>query len=394
LLGIGWLVAASLLWQTSVPDDLVLPEVDPTVGLEESVIDEAETVQTFLLWSFIASQLAALIVLAVYARRGTRFARESAAGRIGTGMLLGMIGLALVWISQLPFQLLDLWWMRRHDLWNAGYVDWFFERWAVLGAEFLFICLWLLITMALAAVFRRSWWLAAVPVFVGLALLFAFILPYLAAEQRSAPPELTRDVARFAERQDTEPVKVVVEDWSEFTSVPNAYAAGLGPSRRIVLWDTLLDGRFDDAEVRVVLAHELAHHSREHIWKSIAWYALLLLPLLGSVAWLTRRRGGLYQARAVPLALLALVLGSVLLAPLENAVSREMEAEADWIALETTRDPAAARALFQGFAREALEDPTPPGWAYQALATHPSIAERIAMATAWERRHADFTNPK
>jgi STE24 endopeptidase len=90
----------------------------------------------------------------------------------------------------------------------------------------------------------------------------------------------------------------------------------------------------------------------------------------------------------VPLALLALVAGGLSLAPLDNAVSRELEAEADWIALETTRDPASARALFRGFAREALEDPTPPTWAYQALATHPSIAERIAMATAWERRNA------
>jgi STE24 endopeptidase len=102
---------------------------------------------------------------------------------------------------------------------------------------------------------------------------------------------------------------------------------------------------------------------------------------------LTQRRGGLYRPRAVPLALLALVAGSLLLMPLDNAVSREMEAEADWIALETTRDPAAARALFRGFTREALQDPTPPEWAYQALETHPSIADRIAMATAWERRN-------
>jgi STE24 endopeptidase len=182
-------------------------------------------------------------------------------------------------------------------------------------------------------------------------------------------------------------VKVVVEETSEFTTAPNAYATGLGPSRRIFLWDTLLDGRFDDDQVGVVLAHELAHHSRGHIWKGIAWLALLLLPLLGGVAWLTGRRGGLYQPKAVPLALLALVAGSLLLSPLDNAVSREWEAEADWIALETTRDPAAARALFRGFTREALEDPTPPGWAYQALATHPSVAKRIAMATAWERRN-------
>ncbi|HEV3479428.1 MAG TPA: M48 family metalloprotease [Gaiellaceae bacterium] len=381
-------MAASLLWQTGVPDGLILPEIDAERVVGGEVVDEAEDFERFLLWTFAGSQLALLAVLAIYARRGTRFIRESAAGRIGTGMLLGMLGLALVWLSQLPFQLVELWWLRRHELWNAGYVDWFVERWVVLGAEFLFICLWLLITMALAAVFRRSWWLPAVPVFVGLALLLAFVYPYLVADQRPVPPELARDAVRFAERQDTEPVKVVVEDWSEFTSMPNAYAAGLGPSRRIVLWDTLLDGRFEDDEVRVVLAHELAHHSREHIWKSGAWYALLLLPLLGGVAWLTNRRGGLYQPRAVPLALLALVGGSLLLAPLDNAASREMEAEADWIALETTRDPAAARDLFRGFAREALQDPTPPGWAYHAMATHPSIAERIAMATAWERRNA------
>jgi STE24 endopeptidase len=385
---VGWLVAASVLWQTSVPDDLVLPEVDAEAGLGRDVVDEAEDFDTFLRWSFLASQLAALAVLAGWAWRGARFARESAAGRIGTGMLLGMLGLALVWVSQLPFQLLELWWLRRHDLWNAGYLDWFFESWALLAAQFLFICLWLLITMALAAVFRRTWWVAAVPVFVGLALSLAFVYPYLVAETTSAPPDLERAAVRFAERQETEPVEVRVEEWSELTSMPNAYATGLGPSRRIFLWDTLLDGRFEDDQVRVVLAHELAHHSREHIWKGIAWYALLLLPLLGGVAWLTERRGGLYRPRAVPLALLALVAGSLLLMPLDNAVSREMEAEADWIALETTRDPAAVRELFRGFTREALQDPTPPGWAYQALETHPSIAERIAMATAWERRNS------
>jgi len=380
-------LAASLLWQTSVPDDLVLPDVDATKGLDKSVLDDAEDFETFLRWSFVASQLAALAVLAVYARRGARFARESAAGRIGTGMLLGMIGLALVWLSQLPFELLELWWQRRHELWNAGYLDWFLESWISLGAEFLFVCFWLLITMALAAVLPKTWWVAAVPVFVGLALLFAFVYPYL-VESHPAPPDVRRDALVFAQRQHTGPVKVGVEDWSDFTSVPNAYATGLGPSRRIFLWDTLLDGRFSRREVRVVLAHELGHHSRHHIWKSVAWYALVLLPLLGGVAWLTARRGGLYAPTAVPLALLALVAGSLLLQPLDNAVSRRFEAEADWTALETTRDPAAARALFRDFTREALEDPTPPGWAYEALATHPSIEERIAMATAWERRNA------
>jgi STE24 endopeptidase len=370
-----------------VPDDLVLPEVDATRGLSADVLDEAEELGTFMTWSFIVSQLVLLGVLALYAWRGARLTRESAAGRIGTGMLLGMLGLALAWISQLPFQLLELWLLRRYGLWEAGYLDWFIENWIVLAAEFLFICLWLVITMGLAAILPKRWWIAATPVFVGIALLFAFVYPYLVPSEK-APADLVRDARIYAARQGTEPIKVVVEEASEYTTIPNAYATGLGPSRRIFLWDTLLDGRFDDEEVRVVLAHEIAHHSREHIWKGTFWYALLLLPLLAGVAWFTQRRGGLYEPRAVPLALLALAVGGLALQPLGNAVSREQEAEADWIALETTRDPAAARALFRGFTVEALEDPTPPTWAHLAFSTHPSVEERIALATAWERRNA------
>jgi STE24 endopeptidase len=387
LLVIGWLVAAWLLWQTVVPDDLVLPNVDPTSGLSRQVIDEAEDYETFTRWNFVLSQVAFLGVLALYAWRGARFTRESAAGRIGTGMLLGMLGIALAGLSQLPFQLASLWWERRHGLWKTGYLDWFLESWVVLGAEFLFICLWLLVAMALAALLPRRWWLAATPVFVALALLFAFIFPYLVPDQERAPAELRREAELFAQRQDVEPVKVVVQRMSDLTTVPNAQAAGLGPSRRIFIWDTLLDGRFDDGEVRVVLAHELGHHSRHHIWKSIAWYALLLLPLLAAVAWVTRRRGGLYESRAVPLALFVLAAGSLALQPFASAVSRELEAEADWVALETTRDPASARELFQGFTRAALQDPTPPRWAHLAFDTHPSIEERIAMATAWAERN-------
>jgi STE24 endopeptidase len=82
-----------------------------------------------------------------------------------------------------------------------------------------------------------------------------------------------------------------------------------------------------------------------------------------------------------------LAVGSLALQPFASAVSRRLEAEADWVALETTRDPESARELFHGFTRAALEDPTPPRWSHLAFDTHPSIEERIAMATAWEERN-------
>jgi STE24 endopeptidase len=376
-----------LLWPTDVPDDLKLPSVDETRIFGDELLDRTDTYERFLRWNRIAAQLVLLGVLALYAWRGWRFMRESAAGRIGTGMLLGMIGLALVWIAQLPFAAADLWWQKRYDVVKAGYLEWAFENWFTLGAEFLFICLWLLITMALAAPLRDRWWLGAAPVFAGLALLFAFLTPYLVPDQHDPSPSLAADARRIARAEHLEEVELKVQEIGDLTEAPNAFAAGLGPSRRVVVWDTLLQPPFDRDEVRVVLAHEYGHHESQHIWKGVAWYALLSLPILFVVARVAARWGGLYTPRAVPVALFALVVAYLVVQPFDNLISRRMEAEADWVALETTRDPAAARELFEEFSETALQEPDPPEWSHLFFDTHPSIVERIGEATAWERRN-------
>jgi STE24 endopeptidase len=379
-------VAAYLLWPTDVPDDLKLPSVDETQVFDSALLDETEDFERFLRWNEIASNVVLLAVLALFAWRGWRFARESAAGRIGTGMLLGMIGLALVWIAELPFAVAGIWWQKRYDLVTAGYLEWALENWLVLGAQFLFICLWLLITMALAAPLRDRWWLAAAPVFAGLALLLAFVTPYLVPDQRDPDPALAADGRRIARATGEEGVELKVQEIGDLTEAPNAFAAGLGPSRRVVIWDTLLEPPFDRDEVRVVIAHEYGHHESGHIWKGLAWYALVSLPILFVVAQVARRWGGLYQPRAVPVALLALVGASLVVQPFDNLITRRMEMEADWVALGTTKDPDAARELFEEFADTALQDPDPPEWAHVWFDTHPSLVDRIAEATAWENR--------
>jgi STE24 endopeptidase len=77
---------------------------------------------------------------------------------------------------------------------------------------------------------------------------------------------------------------------------------------------------------------------------------------------------------------------SFLALPVQNAFSRHLETEADWVALETTRDPEDARRLYRRFSTTALADPSPPGWAYLLMETHPSIVERVALAEAWRTR--------
>ena len=194
---------------------------------------------------------------------------------------------------------------------------------------------------------------------------------------------LVAQAEELAEQQGLESVRVEEQDVRELTSAPNAEAVGLGPSRRVILWDTLLDGRFPDGEVRVVLAHEIAHLSRNHIWKSIGWYALFALPGAYLIARATRRRGGVYAPPAIPLALFVLVVLQLLALPLQYVITRHLEGEADWVALEATRDPEAAERLFVRLGTTSLSDPSPPTWAYLLMQTHPTIMQRIEMAEAW-----------
>jgi STE24 endopeptidase len=152
----------------------------------------------------------------------------------------------------------------------------------------------------------------------------------------------------------------------------------------VVLWDTLFEHRFSRAEVGVVIAHELGHIAHGHLLRRVGWLLLFLLPATALVARVTRRRGGLARPEAVPLALLVFVVLQLATLPLWTLVSRHEESEADWSALQATRDPVAARSAFEELATTSLSDPDPPSWAYVLYGNHPTIAQRIAMTQAWQ----------
>jgi STE24 endopeptidase len=166
----------------------------------------------------------------------------------------------------------------------------------------------------------------------------------------------------------------------------NASVTGIGPTRHVVLYDTLLDGRFTEGEILWVSAHELAHVARSHVWKSVAWFALFAIPGVAAIAWVTERRGGLRDPAVVPLALVCAFALSVLTLPAQNSISRRYETEADWIALRITHDPASQISTQVRFALTGLADPDPPAWALIVLGSHPTTMQRIEMAKAAEGR--------
>jgi STE24 endopeptidase len=169
----------------------------------------------------------------------------------------------------------------------------------------------------------------------------------------------------------------------------NAYVGGLGPTKRVVLYDTLLRGT-NRPELRSIVAHELGHVKHDDILRGLAFVGLVApLGLLfarelgGAVAWRAGADGR--GPTALPAYALGLAVASLLLGVVGNQLSRDIEASADTFALELTDDPQGLIELQRRLARNNLGDPDPPKLVTVLLRTHPPTIERIGAAVAYEQ---------
>ena len=225
---VAWVAIAWVVAGTVVPDDLALPRVDVDAVFGRELVARAERYERFLYVDWILAQVALLAALGVYARYGVRYARESAAGPIGTGMLLGMLGLAIGWLTQLPFGLAALWWDRRHGVSEVGYLEAIFGGWLGLGGTFVAVCIALLVVMALARRLGWWWWLPGSAVLTLIALVLVLVGPYLTPGLDRPDPELQATYDRYERDQGVDDVPLRVEEVSGDTSQANAYAFGIG----------------------------------------------------------------------------------------------------------------------------------------------------------------------
>ena len=380
-------MAAWFLFRTTVPGSLHLPSLDQHDYFSGSLLGQTQRYERFVRIDFVLSLVATIAALLVLMRKAPGIARNTGLGPIGAGMIVAMIILVTLWAVDLPFSIALRWWASRHDLTAGSWIDWLVEPWAQLAAGVGFVMLQVAVIMAFARRYPRNWWLPVTPIFLVLSVVFVAIGPYLLAGgiHKPANPQLRQDVATL-QRAEGIDVPVDVEKVSNFTKQANAFSVGLGPTERVVVWDTLLDGRFSNEEVRVVLAHEFGHIAHKHLWKGIGWTILFAFPLAFLLARITARRGGLGDPGLLPYGVLVLVLLNVAITPLTNVASRRYEGEADWAALEAAKDPSSQTKLFQQFADTSLEQPNPPTWSYLFFDTHPTLMQRIAMAEAWRKR--------
>ena len=195
-----------------------------------------------------------------------------------------------------------------------------------------------------------------------------------------ADERLAAELRALAERAGVPVRDVLVADASRRTTKVNAYVSGLGKTRRVVLYDTLLEAA-DDGELKLVVAHELGHRRERHIVKATvgamagaALWVVLLWALLGS---------RIASPRELPLVLLVSLGLRMLAAAPMAALFRHWERVADRFSLELTHDlPSFERTHLQ-LARKNLGDLAPPRLAYLLLFSHPTAPERLALGRAW-----------
>ena len=246
--------------------------------------------------------------------------------------------------------------------------------------------------MALLRRFPRAWWAPAAGGATALSAGFILLSPVLldpVFNKFEPLPEgdLRREVLELARKAGVKVGEVYRVDASRRTTAANAYVTGLGRTKRVVLFDTLLND-FPAGEVRSVVAHELSHVRHRDVQRLLAWLAIAAPGGMYLAERLTDLLAGERDEPTpdvLPAFVLAVGLVSFLGGLAGNALSRRVEQRADTFALELTRDPESFIELEKRLAVKALADPRPPRLLQKLLGTHPDAVERIGYAVAYAR---------
>ncbi|MFI0487350.1 M48 family metallopeptidase [Actinomadura sp. 9N215] len=324
-------------------------------------------------------------------------------------------------VAGLPFDVWSESVLRRYGLSTQSWPSWLVDQLKSLGVTWVIYTIALLLLYSVVRRFPRYWWTGAAAGGFLLVVLVSFIYP-IAVEPvfnkfHSLPEgRLRTDLLAMAERDGVPVEDVLVADASRRTTSLNAYVSGFGSTRRIVLYDTLL--KSPPARVESIVAHELGHAKRDDVLYGtlvgalgIAGAMCLLYLLMTSPRLLSRagvaptgppaptgprastgppgrgRSGGAADPRSIALVLALVAAGTQVGAPVQNLVSRRIEARADAHALNLTRDPATFVSMQHELSVRNISDLNPDGMEYLLWLTHPSGPDRIAMARTWARMH-------
>ncbi len=283
------------------------------------------------------------------------------------------------------------------DLKDQGFGSWMMDMLKGLGVNLaIAMPVGALALLAMRRV-KRWWlalWLGSIPLIVVSAIIQPVVLDPIFNEFEPLRDQVLREkLLTLASRAGIEEGRVYQVDKSKQTRTLNAYVNGLGPTARIVLWDTLLAEMTHD-EVLAVMGHEMGHYVRKDIWKvlalslAISFFVLILGQRIVDRGVVKRGFASAGDPAAIPWVLLVFFVLSFFTTPIAAAFSRYGEHQADKFALELTHLNEPMATAFRKLAENAKRDPSPHPFIKYWLYSHPPIAERIPFALSyrpWER---------
>jgi STE24 endopeptidase len=400
LAGVAMLLVAELAALLLAPTDTITPlPVSASEWFDAAASERAAEFrggQRLLFLAGVACQLAAVAALALGRPRRLagllrRFGRRPLLGAAAAG------GLTVVWarVASLPASFVAHERAVDFGISVRGDLAWLGDVALATAINALVIALAALVLVALVRRFPRRWWLPGSLAVVAIAVLITVVAPVLFAPRFNEfvplpeRSQLRQQVLGLADRAGVDVGEVYRVDASRRSTTLNAYVGGLGPSKRVVLYDNLIE-EAERRELLSVVAHELGHVAHRDIMRGLAFVALVAplgLLFARELSSLIARRRGLDPGApaAVPALLLGVVLAALLLQLPGNQLSRRVEASADAFALRLTEDPRGLIGLQLRTADSNLSEPEPPTWAEWLFSTHPSKLERIGAALAYER---------
>jgi STE24 endopeptidase len=369
--------------------------IDSTLELEPASA-EVKRYQRLKIRAGLLSAFLTFAFLAVAALAAGPALDRWVAGWVGDNRWLRLLALGLVYAVGLELLTLPLsFWSgyvleHRFELSNQTLAGW---AWRQIKGYLIGAPLGLLLLLGLYALLWYAgpwWWVWATVGWLAVTLVLGQLLPVLILPlfykvTRLDDATLLDRLRRRAEGTGLNVEGVYRLHLSEETKKANAALAGLGRTRRVLLGDTLLD-QFTPDEIEVVFAHEVGHHVHRHIPKMIVegvvlaglGFWLVDVILRGAAARLGY--SSFNDPAALPLLILVLMAFGLVLAPLQNALSRFFERQCDRYALEQTRDAGAYRSAFVKLARLNKADPDPHPLVVWLLYDHPPIRRRLALA--------------
>jgi STE24 endopeptidase len=240
------------------------------------------------------------------------------------------------------------------------------------------------------------WWIAAAAIFAVFSILLSIILPFVILpifykvnplSDMNLKENLLQMSKKFGGRNVD---RVLVADESRRSIRANAFFSGVGKSRSIVLFDTLLSN-FTHREIITVVAHELGHYVNKDIWKEALTSGLLIIPpfyiadyaLRSAVT--TSSLPSITDPAGIPLIFAVLIGISFILQPISNWLSRIVERNADEFALKAAEDSEAQASAERRLADLSLSVDSPSRLVELLFYTHPPSSKRVQLAENWKK---------